>query len=320
MSRVETPGRVLAPPRAAPGGEPDAGLGQIGITEREFRDFQALIRAEAGVALGPEKRALLCARLGRRLRHWGYATFTQYHEHLRDRDPRREELGRMLNAITTNKTDFFREEHHFAFLREHVLKPRVASGHASERLRFWSAGCSSGEEPYSIAMTVLEVLQPTAGRNVKILASDLDTEVLAFAQAGVYGAARLVGVPSGLRERHFTAPAEARGREFHVRPALRDLVVFRQINLAGGEWPIRTTFDAIFCRNVLIYFDRELQQRVIGGFLGFLGPGGLLFLGHSESALAMRPGLERVGNTVYRWDGRAGALPRHRPASPSGDR
>ncbi|MGH7266333.1 MAG: CheR family methyltransferase [Candidatus Rokuibacteriota bacterium] len=281
---------------------PSAVPGQLRITEAEFQRFRALVSRQTGIALGDTKRQLVCSRLGRRLRHYGYATFSEYYEHLMARDPDGEELGRMINAITTNKTDFFREPHHFAFLRTEAL-PRLAAravGRDGRRLRIWSAGCSSGEEAYSIALTVLEGLPSPWSWDARILASDIDTEMLTRGAEGVYAEDRIAPVSAALVERYF-----ARGRAEHrgyvrVRRSVRELVTFRRINLRDESWPIRTVFDGIFCRNVIIYFDRALQQVLVARLIAALKPGGYLFLGHSESLLGMQLGLEHLGHTIYR--------------------
>jgi len=275
-----------------------AGLDDVVVTDREFRRFTAFVRRQTGIALNETKRPLVCARLRKRLRHYGYVRLQQYYDHLTERDPAGEELVRMVNALTTNKTDFFREPHHFARLRTSV-RGRGAAANGGRRLRIWSAGCSSGEEAYSIAFTVLDELPDVAEWDVRILASDIDTDVLAQAEHGVYLAERLAGVPAQLRERYFLrgrGPSEGLVR---VRPEVRRLVTFRRINLRDESWPIRTAFDAIFCRNVLIYFDRALQHEVVERLVGFLALGGDLFLGHSESLLGMSTGLRPAGKTVY---------------------
>jgi chemotaxis protein methyltransferase CheR len=275
--------------------------GQFAITDQEFERFRSLVHAQTGIALGDSKRQLLCSRLGRRLRHHGYSTFSQYYDHLRKRDPEGEELIRMINAITTNKTDFFRESHHFDLLRSEVLPAlgtRVAAG-GPRKLRIWSAGCSSGEEPYSIAVTVLDGLPRPWGWDVKILASDIDTDMLARGEEGTYPEERLAGVPADLRARYFVRGRGPQAGLVRVRPEVRDLVVFRRINLREDAWAVRTLFDCIFCRNVIIYLDRTLQRSLVGRFLDLLKPGGYLFLGHSESLLGMRPGLAYLGQTVY---------------------
>jgi len=273
--------------------EGDASVGMSRITEAEFKLFQALVRHCTGIAIGDTKREMVCARLGKRLRHYGYRTFRQYHEHLRERDPAGTELQALINAITTNKTEFFREAHHFEFLHSHLAderRARVAGpGEAVHRLRVWSAGCSSGEEAYSIAVTLL-----------------------AAAEAATYPEESVRSVPPRLRGSCFTRFASHGQHLVRVAPVVRDLVTFRRINLMEETWPIRTQFDAIFCRNVTIYFDKAAQQRTVERLVQLLRPGGLLFLGHSESLLGLQAGLEHVANTVYRNRLRH----RPRPASP----
>jgi chemotaxis protein methyltransferase CheR len=280
--------------------------GQFVITDREFYQFRALVLQQTGIALGDSKRQLVCARLGKRLRYYGYSTFSQYYEHLADRDPDGQELLRMINAITTNKTDFFREPHHFDFLRSRVLPSMVtATGTgATRRLRIWSAGCSSGEEPYSVAVSVLEALPRPGAWDVKILASDIDTEMLAKGREAVYTEDRLSTIPVELRERYFLRGRGNREGLVAVRSEVKELVAFRRINLRDDSWPIRTQFDCIFCRNVIIYFDRALQEGLVTRFVELLKPGGYLFLGHSESLLGMRLGLKYAGNTIYQKPGR----------------
>jgi chemotaxis protein methyltransferase CheR len=240
------------------------------------------------------------SRLGKRLREHGYSSFSQYAQHLAERDPERWELGRLVNAITTTKTEFFREEHHFAFLRSEILAPLAAARDLPRRLRIWSAGCSSGEEAYSIAMTVLDGVSDAWAWDVRILASDINTDMLAKAEAGVYPAEQMARVPRAMREAYFVSRPGAKEGPGGVRPAVKALVTFRQINLIDPHWPIRTSLDCIFCRNVLIYFDRSLQQRCVARLVELLKPGGYLVLGGSESLLAMEQGLENLRNSVYR--------------------
>jgi chemotaxis protein methyltransferase CheR len=273
--------------------------GQVVINDREFQRFRALVAQQTGIALSETKRQLVCSRLGKRLRHYGYETFSEYYEHLMEADPDGEELVRMINAITTNKTEFFREAHHFGYLRSQILPRLAAQAETRRRLRVWSAGCSSGEEPYSIALTVLDALPGAKSWDVRILASDIDTDMLAQAEEGIYPEDRLQPVPRELLDRYF-----ARGRGQHeglmrVRREAREMLTFRRINLRDETWPIRTSFDCIFCRNVIIYFDRALQQRLVARLVRCLNPGGYLFLGHSESLLGMQAGLRYLGQTVY---------------------
>jgi chemotaxis protein methyltransferase CheR len=276
-------------------------MAETSMSDQEFRMFQQLLREHTGIALGPQKRYLVQARLDRRLRALELPSFTAYHEHLTTRDRSGEELTRFVNAMTTNKTDFFREPHHFRHLAE-VWAPAIrarAERTGDRKVRIWSAGCSTGQEPYTIAMTVRDALG-AAGWDVRILASDIDTEVLARAEAGVYTAAQVEPVPVALREQSFVRAGEPGQGRWQVRPELRALIAFRRINFNDGAWPIRVQFDAIFCRNALIYFDRAGQQRLLARFDALLKAGGLLFLGHSESVLGLLGGVTHVGNTIYR--------------------
>ena len=268
------------------------------VTDHEFSRFTAFVHRQTGIALNETKRPLVCSRLSKRLRHYGYVRLRQYYDHLTERDPTGEELVHMVNALTTNKTEFFREAHHFALLRTDILE-RCATANGPRRLRVWSAGCSSGEEAYSIAFTVLDGLEDAADWDVRILASDIDTNVLALATRGVYAANRVAGVPAALQERYLLRGRGPSERLVRVRPEVTRLVTFRRINLRDEAWPIRAAFDAIFCRNVLIYFDHALQRRVVRRLAEHLKPGGHLFLGHSESLLGMGPGLRSLGKTVY---------------------
>jgi chemotaxis protein methyltransferase CheR len=278
------------------------GVVEFTISKREFELFRDLVRAHTGIALSAYKRPLLQARLGRRLRALGLATFTEYHRHLTE-DESGQELVRFINAITTNKTDFFREAHHFDYLRKvWVPARRAAAAPTGQRtIRIWSAACSTGEEPYSIAITLLDALGPgAAGWDVKILASDIDTDVLDRAAAGVYPLEQTAPVPPDILARHFLRGTGHHAGTVRVRPALRDLVAFRRINFLDDPWPIRTRFDVVFCRNALIYFDRGMQQRLLRRLAGSLKDDGLLILGHSESAHGLLDGVQHLGNTIYR--------------------
>ena len=269
---------------------------EIVITDREFARLRELIYTHAGIALAPCKRYLVQARLGRRLRELGLSTFADYHERLVG-DASGAELTCFINAMTTNKTDFFREPHHFEHLASKWLASRAPG--APQRLRFWSAACSTGEEPYTLAITLLDALAGGAGWDIRILASDIDTDVLARAADGIYTAEQVAPVPQPLLRRYFLRGTGPRAGSVRVGPAARDLVTFRRINFLDEPWPIRARFDAIFCRNVLIYFDRPTQQRVLARLIACLAENGLLFLGHSESAHGLVEGLRAVGPTIY---------------------
>jgi chemotaxis protein methyltransferase CheR len=277
------------------------------ISDREFTLFRDLIAVQTGIALNDHKRHLLRARLGKRLRSLGLESFSAYYEYLTQSDPSGQEMMRFINAMTTNKTDFFREPHHFDFLQERWAPTRRAlAARTSDRtVRFWSAGCSSGEEPYTLAMVLSEALCNEPGWDVKILASDLDSDILARAKAGIYPSERIGVIPPSLLKRYFLRGIRNNVGVVKVRRELGDMITFRRINFNDASWPIRSQFDGIFCRNVLIYFSREAQQRILERLLKCLKPDGVLFLGHSESIFGLVDGLQHLGNTIY---ARAGAL------------
>ena len=253
--------------------------------------------------LGAHRRPLLQVRLGKRVRALGLASFSAYHRLLMERDPDGAEMNRLVNAITTNKTEFLREPHHFSYLRDvwaPPLRARLAGGE-SPRVRLWSAGCSTGEEPYTIAFTVLEALG-SGSLDLRILASDIATDVLARAAAGVYPLDDLAAIPRATLARYFLKGTGANAGLARVHPELASVVTFREINLLDAVWPIRTRFDVIFCRNVLIYFDRPTQRRVVEHLLDYVTDDGLLVLGHSESVAGLVDGLRHAGTTIYQRD------------------
>ena len=273
-----------------------AGFGIPVITDAEFARFRALILEQTGIHLKDNKRHLLVARLARHLRDLGLATFSDYYEYL-GRDQSGNELLTLTNRITTNKTSFFREAHHFEFLRTHVIPE--ARNRDERRLRIWSAGCSSGEEPYSIAITVREALGSLHGWDVRILASDIDTEVLARAQAATYPMESVAGISAERLHAHFLRGFGQYEGQAQVRPELRQMIEFQRINLSERAWNVPAGFDAIFCRNVIIYFERSLQRQIVEGLAGRLRPRGYLFLGHSENLYWLGNPLVSVGPTAY---------------------
>lgn len=272
------------------------------VSDSEFELFRELILRHTGIFLKEHKRALLASRLTRRLAHLGLPSLHDYYSYLAEQDPTGEELRRMINCITTNKTSFFRENHHFEFLRDHLIpeaRARAADG-APRRLRFWSAACSTGEEPYSIAITVLDALGAHSGWDLKILASDIDTEVLERAESGVYALEDLREIPENIRQRSFLRGTGEYAGLAQVRPELRRMVTFRRINFVEPAWPVETRFDGIFCRNVIIYFDRQTQRRILERLLAYLTPDGCLFVGHSENLYWMTDLVRPVRHTIYR--------------------
>jgi chemotaxis protein methyltransferase CheR len=263
------------------------------LGDREFRRICALIRERAGIELGDAKRQLCQTRLIRRLRALGLRDFTEYVALLDD--PRSPEHVELVNALTTNVTSFFREAHHFEMLATEVL-PALAR--RSHRIRLWSAGCSTGEEPWSLAITVRETFGDRGDVDVKILATDIDTQVLAHARAGIYDDERVAPISTPRRQRFFARGTGDNAGLWRVSDELRGLVTFNQLNLFE-PWPMRGMFDVISCRNVIIYFDLDNKAKLVRGYRDKLHPGGYLLLGHSESLPSGVTGFTSRGRTAY---------------------
>jgi chemotaxis protein methyltransferase CheR len=271
-------------------------LREFAFGEEDFQALCVLVKSLTGIHLSDQKRELVYGRLTRRLRALQLRTFAEYRERLRADS---QELAELCNAITTNLTSFFREPHHFQYLRERVLVPFAAGRGGGHRLRIWSAGCSTGEEPYSIAMTVLETL-PDPGRwDVRILATDLDSEVLQRARRGLYTAERTASLSPERLQRFFTERQEAGGLCLQVKPEVAGLITFKQLNLIHAL-PMRGPLDAIFCRNVVIYFDKDTQRELFARIARLQRPGDLLFLGHSESLFKVCDSYALIGKTIHR--------------------
>lgn len=245
------------------------------FTSQDFGRIRKLIYDHAGIALSPQKEDMVYSRVARRLRATGLTSFEDYLALLEKGDEAEWEL--FVNSLTTNLTSFFREEHHFPILKEH-LRPRMKKG----AVTIWCSAASTGEEPYSIAMTVAE-LYGRIPDNVKILASDLDTTVLDKARQGVYPLDRVSKIPEDMLRKYFMRGSGEQEGFARVRPELQAMLNFRQINLLDTSWPMRGPFDAIFCRNVMIYFDKPTQHAILEKFVPLLAEDGVMFAGHSES-------------------------------------
>jgi len=292
---------VAATPPAFDGLDEDFTDGEFAFTRADFRQLAEILRAATGIALDRGKMPLVYSRLSKRLRMLGLASFESYCAHILTRAGA-DERRRMIEALTTNVTRFFREAHHFEHLAAEVLPGLIDHARQGGRVRLWSAGCSTGEEPYSMALTVLALLPEAARYDLKILATDIDTQVLAHARRGRYPDAAVTRIDPALRERWMVreddgggAPAWSAGEE------MRNLVSFRMANLLG-DWPMKGPFQVIFCRNVVIYFDEALRDEVLDRMTGLLAPGGHLYVGHSER-LKPGGGLRFVGLSTYQYQG-----------------
>jgi chemotaxis protein methyltransferase CheR len=267
------------------------------FTAADFDCIRTLVNQHTGIVLSDAKRDLVYGRLTKRLRQLQLESFQAYCQVLQTGDP--EELEQLVNAITTNLTMFFREAHHFDALASALLPALMHSKAPARRLRIWSAGCSTGEEPYSIAMVCKAVIPDAAGWDVKILATDIDSHVLSTAQRGIYSAERLQGLSPEHLQRWFSKGQGANTGLVRVAPALQELITFRQLNLMH-PWPMRGPFDIIFCRNVVIYFDKATQCQLFERFADLLDTRGYLFVGHSESLFQITDRFELLGKTIYR--------------------
>lgn len=246
---------------------------------RSFDRISRLVHAESGIVLGEGKKSLTVSRLARRLRQLKLSDFSSYCD-LLERDDCANERREMLFSLTTNVTRFFREPHHFDLLRKHVLPDLIQRAKAGGRMRIWSAGCSSGEEPYSIAMTLLDAMPDAHKHDVRILATDLDANMVAAARVGTYRTPDPGQIPDDMLKKYFDT-AKGGERFLQVKDNVRALVQCSELNLLG-DWPMKGKFDLIFCRNVVIYFDAATQDRLWQRFADALVPGGHLCVGHSE--------------------------------------
>lgn len=260
------------------------------IGRRDFERFRRLIHDACGISLGETKDALLTARVAKRMRQLGLASHGGYYE-LVVADETGAELQCLLDAVSTNVTSFFREPEHFAILGRHL---GALAEEGKRDIRLWSAACSTGEEPYSMAMVASSSV-PSSCR-VRILATDISTEVLGRAHRGCYPAERVALIPREFSLRHLSV---TRSGEHQVSQALRSMVTFSSINLSRPPFPMRGPFDVVFCRNVMIYFDRDTRQRLVGDIERLLAPGGLLMLGHAESLAGIECAMKACAPAVY---------------------
>jgi chemotaxis protein methyltransferase CheR len=270
--------------------------GEFDFSAADINAIAEIAKAEAGIDLPESKATLVYSRLAKRLRTLGLATFAEYCDTVRENELER---GSMIAALTTNVTRFFREPHHFEHLRKSILEPLTGHVRKGGRVRLWSAACSTGQEPYSMALTVLSVFPDAAERDIRILATDLNPHVVAYGKRGEYRKEELKEIPQDMRAR-WLEPVSGDPDSMRVCDTARSLVSFRELNLMGS-WPFKGPFNAIFCRNVVIYFDRDTQAMIWRRLSNLIEDSGALYIGHSErvSGTAMNS-LKADGITSYR--------------------
>jgi len=267
------------------------------FTPKDFDRLRGLVRRHTGISLCALKQDMVYRRLSPRLKELGLTCFAEYCQHLSEGDS--DEVEQFTNAITTNLTSFFREPHHFEYLANTALPELIEQKASLRRLRIWSAGCSSGEEAYSLAMVVKESVPDLAEWDVRILATDIDSNMLTNAKSGIYSQERVQELSEGRLKRFFLKGRGSHRGMVRVAPQLRSLVHFKQLNLVH-EWPMRGPFDIIFCRNVVIYFDKETKCATFDRFAELMGNGNHLFVGHSENLFRLSNRFHLVHKTIYR--------------------
>lgn len=268
---------------------------EFDFTEQDFKRVQKIVYDFAGIDLNESKMNLVYNRLAKRIRFLALTSFSQYIDYVEAQGE--SEFIQLINSITTNLTFFFRENHHFEYLAEQVIPSLLISNAASRKIRIWSAGCSTGEEPYSIAITLKEKV-PT-GWDAQVIATDLDSNVVQTGLDGIYTIDRLKGVSEARQKRWFLKGSGSKEGYVKVKPELQEIIKFDQLNLMS-EWPIKDSIDVVFCRNVVIYFDKPTQSKLFDRYADRLPTGGHLFVGHSESLYKVCNRFELLGQTIYK--------------------
>lgn len=272
---------------------------EFDFQEKDFHFLSRLVHDKTGIVLAEHKQNMVYSRIARRLRALGLTKFSQYCE-LITSEHGEQEVADFVNAVTTNLTKFFREEHHFLHLKNEVLAP--AAARAGGKFRIWSAGCSSGMEPYSIAMTAREAIRDIDRWDFRILATDIDTNMLDTGRRGIYRDSDLESVPKPLRAKYCGRAVGGDEGRVEMAESLKRLIAFKQLNLLD-EFPMKGPFDAVFCRNVVIYFNKDTQRVLFSKVAKLLKPGGFLYIGHSENLHGVSDAFELQGRTVYRRKG-----------------
>ena len=266
------------------------------MSDGDFGRIRALAKQKTGIELGDHKKEMIYSRIVRRIRALKLRDFATYLNYLEDNLDT--ELTNFINAITTNLTSFYRESHHFDFLKQKAI-PEMLKSKKSKRIRIWSAGCSTGEEPYSIAITLNGALPTNSGWNAKVLATDLDTNVIEHGRAGIYTSERVGNLDPELVRKHFDIKSVDNAQHYEAKQKIKDYITFNRLNLLG-KWPMSGKFDIIFCRNVVIYFSKDTQRTLFDRYADILEPNGYSIIGHSETLHGVTDRFSSMGRTIYR--------------------
>ncbi|TAJ15281.1 chemotaxis protein CheR [Marinilabiliaceae bacterium JC017] len=270
------------------------------LSEKDFQAFSAFIYSEYGIKMPPVKRIMLQGRLLKRIRELNMQSYSEYKDYFFSKEGQQKELFNFLNVITTNKTDFFREPVHFDFLMNQVLPEHINNSTGKSTFKVWSAGCSSGEEPYTISIVLNNFKQMHPNFAFSIMGSDISHKVLNVAAKGVYQESKIQIIPLDMKKRYFLKSKDRTFPSVRVKPELQNNIVLKYVNLMDNSYDVQEKFEVIFCRNVLIYFDRQTQEKVINKLCHHLQPGGYFFIGHSESLSGMNVPLTHIKPTIFR--------------------
>jgi chemotaxis protein methyltransferase CheR len=270
------------------------------MTDEEFNRLSEFVFKQSGIKMPPVKKIMLQSRLQKRLRELKITSFKEYTDYVFSKEGQKNEIVHMLDVVSTNKTDFFREPVHFDYLNSHVLPEFMEKQHVINKMKIWSAGCSSGEEPYTIAITLNEFKNSNQKFDYSITGTDISSQILQKAIIAVYKEERIVNIPLEIKRKYFLRSKDKERKTVRVVNELRNKTNYHRLNFMSDVYNLSDSFDVIFCRNVLIYFNRETQEQVINKLCLKLKQGGYLFIGHSESILGMNLPLEQIKPTIFR--------------------